>query len=126
MSVAFREIHRAQHRRRLRESTDLELIIAGRMLRDLVASAKTIVSVDGDRGEKFQVQLDDAIEEWRAPGNPHGAPATCACATCQAPSRSLGMRGRGGPPVTIVGWSGGWGCEQVTLICCSAGGRRWS
>lgn len=65
MSVAFREIHRAQHRRRLRESTDLELIIAGRMLRDLVASAKTIVSVDGDRGEKFQVQLDDAIEEWR-------------------------------------------------------------
>lgn len=66
MSVAFREIHRAQHRRRLRESTDLELIIAGRMLRDLVASAKTIVSVDGDRGEKFQVQLDDAIEEWRA------------------------------------------------------------
>lgn len=79
MSVAFREIHRAQHRRRLRESTDLELIIAGRMLRDLVASAKTIVSVDGDRGEKFQVQLDDAIEEWRARQSSRRAGNLCLC-----------------------------------------------
>ena len=66
MSVAFREIDRATRRAQLRRFTDLELVIAGRDLRNLIASAKMVISLDGDGGERWEAQLVDVIAEWRS------------------------------------------------------------
>jgi hypothetical protein len=79
MSVALCEIDRGRKQRELRQYTDLELIVSGRNLRKLIANAKMVVSLDGDRGERWEAQLVDAIAEWRSRQAGRRAGNLCLC-----------------------------------------------
>ena len=63
MSVRLDAFDRDQQE--LRQYTDIELILAGRQARNLVASAKTIVSPHRESPSVWDLQLEDVIVEWR-------------------------------------------------------------
>src|SRR5215831_13851321 len=65
MSVRLEAFDRDRHQQELRQYTDAELILAGRQVRNLVASAKTIVSPHRESPSVWDLQLEDVIAEWR-------------------------------------------------------------
>lgn len=65
MSIAFVPFDRQRHRDKLRSLTDPELIKTGRTLRFLLADSKLVVSPPGSHEPPWEIQLQDAITEWR-------------------------------------------------------------
>ena len=66
MSVRLEAFDRARHQQELRQYTDIELILAGRTLRQLIENGKHIVTAFPEIPSPFELQLEDAIDEWRA------------------------------------------------------------
>jgi hypothetical protein len=69
MSIRLEAFDRSRHRQELRRYTDLELILAGRRLRSLIANEKNIVSPSGESPSEspgaWKLQIEDAMAEWR-------------------------------------------------------------
>ena len=60
------EFDRSRHRQELRRYTDLELILSGRQLRSLIENGKYIVSPFGESSSSWELQIEDAVAEWRS------------------------------------------------------------
>ena len=58
-------VHLEEHRRELRSNTDLELIVARKSLRSLIASSKSIVLPPNSEPLPWNQQLQYVIAEWR-------------------------------------------------------------
>ena len=66
MSIWLETFDRSRHRQELRRYTDLELILAGRQLRSLIENEKNIVSPFGESPGAWELQIEDAMAEWRS------------------------------------------------------------
>lgn len=66
MSVGLVPFDRDRYRRKLRAMEDAELVRTGHTLRELVQTAKLVVSPPGTCEPQWEPRLEDAIAEWRA------------------------------------------------------------
>jgi hypothetical protein len=88
LSIRLETFDRARHRQELRRYTDLELILAGRQLRNLIESEKNIVSPFGESPGAWKLQIEDAMAEWRSRQESRRAGGAYAFATLRAARRS--------------------------------------
>jgi hypothetical protein len=80
VSIQLETFDRARHRQEIRRYTDLELILAGRQLRSLIGNGKNIVSPSGESPGSWELQIEDAVAEWRSRQESRRAGAgVCLC-----------------------------------------------
>jgi hypothetical protein len=94
VSIQLETFDRARHRQDLRRYTDLELILAGRQLRSLIANGKNIVSPLGDESpDSWELEIEDAVAEWRT--RQESRRAAMGVCLCHAPgSQAITARAR--------------------------------
>jgi hypothetical protein len=66
VSIRLETFDRARHRQELRKYTDLELILSGRRLRQLIENEKNIVSPFGQSPSAWKREIEDARAECRS------------------------------------------------------------
>jgi hypothetical protein len=93
VSIRLETIDSARHRQELRRYTDLELILAGRQLRSLIGNGKNIVSPSGESPGSWELQIEDAVAEWRS--RQESRRAGVGVCLCRAPgSQAITPRAR--------------------------------
>ena len=85
--VRLEAFDRARHRQELRRYTDLELILSGRQLRYLIENGKTIVSPCRESPSAWELQMEDAMAEWRTRQESRRT-GVCVC-LCHAPGSQV-------------------------------------